>query len=135
MAQIKLEEAESVIGMILKTESEVELFKHLEDLQVSIDGIDIAGIDESFNPNLEPKLGDPIPENWFHRLDGDFCNIFRPQEWVGYEEREGHIVFAIVIHQILKPGQQSDQPDLTDQYRIRTNPEDQEGKVVSILEL
>ena len=44
-------------------------------------------------------------------------------------------MFAIVIHRILELEQQSDQPDLTDQYRIRTNPEDQEGKVVSVLEL
>ena len=129
----KLEEAESAIDIVLKAESEAELFKHLEDLQVPIDGIDIEG--DSFDPNLEPKLGEPIPENWLHRLDVDVCNIFRPEEWVGYEEREGHIVFAIVIHRILEPEQQSDKPDLTDQYLIRTNSDDQEGKVVSVLEL
>ena len=129
----KLEQAESSIDIILKAESEAELFKHLEDLQVSIDGIDIEN--ESFDPNFEPKLGEPIPENWLHRLDVDACNIFSPEEWVGYEEREGYIVFAIVIHRILEPEQQSDQPDLTDQYRIRTNSDNEEGKVVSVLEL
>ena len=129
----QLEEAESAIDIILKAESEAELYQHLEDLQVSIDGIGIEG--ESFDPNFEPKLGEPIPENWLHRLDVDACNIFRPEEWVGYEERDDHIVFALVIHRILEPEQQPDQPDLTDHYVIRTNPDDEEGKVVSVLEL
>ena len=128
-----IEEAESAIGLILKAESEVELYMHLEDLQVPIDDTDIYG--NSFDPNLQPELGARIPENWLHRLDVDVCNIFRPEEWVGYEAKEGAIVFAIVIYRILQPGQDSDQPDLTDQYLIRTSPDDQEGKPVSILEL
>ena len=128
-----LDEAESAIGLILKAESEVELYMHLEDLKVSIDDTDIYG--NSFDPNLQPELGARIPENWLHRLDVDVCNIFRPEEWVGYEEKEGVIVFAIVVHRILQPEQESDQPDLTDQYLINTSPDDQEGKSVSILEL
>ena len=129
-----LKEAESAaIGIILRAESEVELYTHLQELQVPIDDADICG--NSFDPNLDPKLGADIPENWLHRLDVDVCNIFRPEEWVGYEEKEGVIVFAIVIHRILQPEQDSDQPDLTDQYLIRTSPDDQERKTVSILEL
>ena len=129
-----LKEAESAaIGIILRAESEVELYTHLQELQVPIDDADICG--DSFDPNLDPKLGAAIPENWLHRLDADVCNIFRPEEWVGYEEKEGLIVFAIVIHRILQPEQDSDQPDLTDQYLIHTSPDAQEGKTVSILEL
>ena len=128
-----LEEAESAIELILRAESEVELHTYLVDLQVAISDIDIGG--NSFNPKLDPKLGKAIPENWLHRLGCDSCNIFRPEEWVGYEEKEGVIVFAIVIHWILQPERDSDQPDLTDQYLIRTSPDDQEGKAVSILDL
>ena len=128
-----LEEAESAIELTLRAESEVELHTYLVELQVAIGDIDIGG--NSFDPNLDPKIGKTIPENWLHRLGWDSCNIFRPEEWVGYEEKEGVIVFAIVIHRILQPERDSDQPDLTDQYLICTSPDDQEGKTVSILDL
>ena len=128
-----LEEAELAIELILKAESEVELYKQLEELQIPIDDIEIHG--NSFDPNLDPKLGARIPESWLHRLDCDSCNIFRPEEWVGYEVKEGVIVFAIVIHRIVQSENDSDQPNLTDQYLILTDPDDQEGKAVSILDL
>ena len=68
----KLEEAEFAICLILKAESEEELYKYLEDLQVPIDDTDIEG--EFFNPNLEPKLGEPIPDSRLNRLNADVCN-------------------------------------------------------------
>ena len=129
----QLKGADSAIAMILRAESEAQLYEHLEELQIAIDDTDVC--DDSFDPNLDPKLGEAIPESWLHRLDVDVNNIFIPEEWVGYEEKEGVIVFAIVIHRILQPERDSDRPDLTDQYLIRTSPDDQEGKTVSIVEL
>ena len=46
----KLEEAESAIGIILKAESEVELFKHLEDVQVSMMALTLK---VSMNPSIQ----------------------------------------------------------------------------------
>ena len=135
-SQISLKELDGVekaIDIILRAESELELSKLLEELEIPIESIDIDC--QPFNPNLQPELGKPIPENWLHRLDMDVHNTFKPEEWVGYEVREGCVVFAIVVHRILQVEQESEDAEPIDQYLIRTSPDDQEGKVVNVLYL
>ena len=128
-----LDGAEKAIDIILRAESELELSEQLEELEMPVDSI---GIDyQSFNPNLQPELGKPIPETWLHRLDMDVHNTFKPEEWVGYEVREGHVVFAIVVHRIRQVEQESEDAEPMDQYLIRTSPDDQEGNVVNVLYL
>ena len=45
-----------------------------------------------------PVLGEVIPECWHHRLDQNMFNYFLPEEWVGYENDDGKIVYAQVLH-------------------------------------
>ena len=47
-----------------------------------------------------PKLSDIIPERWHHRLDQNILNLFRPEEWVGYETEDGTVVYAQVLYEI-----------------------------------
>ena len=45
-----------------------------------------------------PVLGEVIPECWHHRLDQNMFNYFLPEEWVGYENEDGKIVYAQILH-------------------------------------
>jgi len=90
-----------------------------------------------FDANITPKLGKPIPESWHHRLDQDINNLFHPEEWVGYEDRENHFVFAQVIHPILEGGAGSLYvgAHIHMRYKIYVSEDDEEGKEVSALDL
>ena len=52
--------------------------------------------------DYNPKLGQPIPFEWYHRLQCDIHNDFRSHEWVGYEDKENHIIFARVEYSVDK---------------------------------
>ena len=128
-----LDGAEKAIDIILRAKSELEVSEQLQELEIPIDSI---GIDyPPFSPNLQPELSKPIPESWLHRLDMDVHNTFKPEEWVGYEVREGCVVFAIIVHRILQVEQESEDAEPIDKYLIHTSPDDQEGKVVNVLYL
>ena len=60
--------------------------------QIGTTSLDLASEDI-----FDPKLGDTIPESWHFMLDQNFCNIFFPQEWVGYEKSEERVVFAQIV--------------------------------------
>ena len=45
-----------------------------------------------------PVLGEIIPDCWHHRLDQNIFNYFLPEEWVGYENEDGKIVYAQILH-------------------------------------
>ena len=47
-----------------------------------------------------PKLGDAVATCWHHRLDQNILNLFRSQEWVGYENQNGAIVYAQILYEI-----------------------------------
>ena len=49
--------------------------------------------------NTDPILGDTIAECWHHRLDQNVLNLFRPEEWVGYEQG-GRIIYAQIVHEV-----------------------------------
>jgi len=91
--------------------------------------LDIA--DAKFDANVTPKLGKPIPESWHHRLDQDINNLFHPEEWVGFEDRENQFVFAQVIHPVLK----GVGARIHMRYKIYVSEDDKEGKEVSALKL
>ena len=48
--------------------------------------------------DLEPVLGEVIPECWHHRLDQNIFNYFTPQELVGYETETNDIIYAQVLY-------------------------------------
>ena len=131
-----LKQPDLAVSHLLKAVTVDEVSKLLEDLEVHFEFSDVD-FGDPFDPNLKPKLGSPIPESWHHRLQLDINNIFRPEEWVGYEEREDHIIFALVAHRIVSDEQTSglEEVEPLDQYLIYTHENDQNGKSVSVIEL
>ena len=83
------------------------------------------------------KLGKEVPECWHHRLDQSIENVFNPGEIVGYEDMDGHIIIAQIMHPILPEGVESFNfvPRMSMRYRIYTSPNDEEGTEVSVLKL
>ena len=79
------------------------------------------------------ELGRPIPDKWLSALHNDINNIFRAQEWVGYEKREDRYIWAIVLHPINDAD--TEKNPLMRRYRILITEEDEEGIVVSVLDL
>ena len=85
---------------------------------------------------LDPQLGDQIPKSWHFRLDQNINNIFHPQEWVGYEKSENHIIFAQIVHPVKPDGPTGDPvKPFHLKYRIFTSATNEDGEVVSALDL
>ena len=95
--------------------------------------IDDMGITSDGDDDDTVELGRPIPDMWLSALDNDINNIFRPQEWVGYEKREDYYIWAIVLHPINDAD--TEKNPLMRRYRILITEEDEEGIVVSVLDL
>ena len=78
------------------------------------------------------KLGEEVPECWHHRIDQDIDNVFNPMEYVGYEDRDSHIIVAQIVHPIEpEKGEQV----LQKRFKIYVSEDDKQGKDVSILSL
>ena len=76
------------------------------------------------------RIGEEIPQCWHHRIDQDIDYVFNPMEYVGYEDREGHVIVAQIVHPIkLKDGESK----LEMKYKIFIKEDDEEGRDVSIL--
>ena len=93
--QLEISSVQKLVSLfedLLRATNEVQVCNYLQKKQIAIAGLDSVN-DDIFNP----KLGDKIPESWHFMLDQDFCNIFFPQEWVGYEKSEEHVVFAQIM--------------------------------------
>ena len=71
------------------------VFKVPDVIRDSLSGCD--GIEQDMI-STNPVLGEVIPECWHHRLDQSIFNYFLPEEWVGYENEEGKIVYAQILH-------------------------------------
>ena len=110
------------------------MVQRLEDIQDVLQTLNLRlDTRELSYHDLEPRLGDPIPLTWHHRLDQAPGNIFRPQEWVGYETKDESIVFAQVVH----PVESSDNTagKLKIKYRVYITEDDVTGIIVSSLSL
>ena len=99
----------------------------LQTLNLRLDTREISYHDQ------EPKLGDPIPLAWHHRLDQAPNNIFRSQEWVGYETENERIVFAQVAHPVESTDATSGK--LKTRYRVYIAEDDVIGIIVSSLSM
>ena len=67
------------------------VFKVADVIRQSLPGCDII---EQDMITTNPELGGIIPECWHHRLDQNIFNYFVPEEWVGYENEDGKIVYV-----------------------------------------
>ena len=101
--------------------------------------------------NFSPRLGQPIPTAWYHHLHSDIHNVFRSHEWVGYEDKENHIIFARVEYHVEKFHDTQEEYESAsedeeawiseelDSYIIMTssdaNEEEERFKTVSVVEL
>ena len=112
-----------LIKMCLKARSVARLEKILSGY-----GIQLEGRMRGF----VKKLGVVVPVCWHHRLDQDIDNVFNPMEYVGYEDREGHIIIAQIVHPVAA---EEDTPKLEKKYRIYVREDDTEGIDVSIFSL
>ena len=121
---LRLKEYISTLLMAQRLEDIQEV---LQTLNLRLDTREISYHDQ------EPKLGDPIPLAWHHRLDQAPNNIFRPQEWVGYETEDESIIFAQIVHPVESTDVTSGK--LWTTYRIYITEDDVTGIVVSSLSL
>jgi sacsin len=112
-----------LIKQCLKVSTTMDLKRILENM-----GVDLEGRMYRF----EKKLGEEIPACWHHRLDQDIDNVFNPMEYVGYEDREDHIIVAQIVHPVIAD---EEAPRFERKYRIYVKEDDLEGIDVSILSL
>ena len=126
-----VQELVSFFESLLRAKNEEEVYRHLRRKQIGTTGLDLASEDI-----LNPKLGDTVPESWHFMLDQDFCNIFFPQEWVGYEKSEEHVVFAQIVFCVI-PEDKTDGPlnPSNLKYKIIPSEVDEIGIEVSSLKL
>ena len=88
--------------------------------------VNLGDIDTPFDV---PKIGQPLQRCDCHQ---DINNIFRAQEWVGYEYKEDHFIYAIVLHPML-PGKPTEY--LHTFYKIKFGENEEDWKEVSALDL
>ena len=133
-----IEPAVKAVEILLKGPSPAEIRQVLNNLGMSTTGLQLQ---RRVNLDLTPKLGESIPEEWHHHLYYDIHNVFRPQEWVGYEYRENHFIFARIEYHVVqhRPTLKEEDEDCSggelDVYRIVTGEDDEDGKEVTVIEL
>ena len=60
-------------------------------------GVDTIDLEMNSSVDREPMLGDLIPERFHYTLDQSLFNFFYPEEWVGYENDYGNLVYAQIL--------------------------------------
>ena len=84
-----------------------------------------------FEADVKPRLGKPVPQTWHHRLDQDINNLFHSEEWVGYENEKGDIIFAQVVCPMIPEIPCAFQM----KYKVLINEEDNKGIEVNSLSI
>ena len=124
---IKLDE---VIYKLLDVQCEDDFKSIMEeyDQDIIIDDDYLISADDSM-----PEPGQPMTMYWKSFLDHNVNNIFRPQEWVGYERSDDNFIWAIILHQV----QQEDVNNhFLRKYAIQIDNEDEiHEEIVSISSL
>ena len=116
----------NIINETLYAKSEVDIRYVLTKHGISLT------TDFVFDPSLTPEFKKEIPLSWHHRLLQDPNHIFTPGEWVGWEERDGTIVFVRIAYPLLENLGPNDLPS---RYKIFTSRDDEEGREVDVLDL
>ena len=104
----------SAVHECLMVQSNRDLRRTLERLKINISGIDLPS---KLNVGNSVAIGNMIPHNLLCLLQVDICSLFYTQEWVGYEIRDGYLIYAIVQCPIqINCG---DQNEFTRHYKIK----------------
>ena len=120
---------ENHVCSCIKIHDREDLEQVMEKYKIDDMGITSDGDDDDDTV----ELGRPIPDKWLSALDNDINNIFRAQEWVGYEKREDRYIWAIVLHPINDAD--TEKNPFMRRYRILITEEDEEDIVASVLDL
>ena len=91
----ELPELNEFVCQLLQCSSISKIPEVIKTYLPGVDTIDLESVDR------DPVLGDHIPERFHHTLDQNLCNFFYPEEWVGYENEHGNIVYAQILCEIV----------------------------------
>ena len=133
-----LYQPERAIGFLLKCPNTHDVKEMLHEMGVSLADIELSG---RMNTDIVPKLGETIPEELHHRLKFDILNVFRPQEWVAFADREDHYIFARIEYCIKSDVKPQNELELNDYLELRrylitiSDSEDEATKEVSVVDL
>ena len=124
---IKLDEVISEF-LDVETEEDFKLFMKEYGQNAIVDNEYVISADDSM-----PEPGQPMGRYWESFLVQSDDNIFRPQEWVGYERNDDDFIWAIILHQV----QQEDAENrYSKKYAIQIDNEDEiHEEIVFILSL
>ena len=127
-----LRECDEVMDTLLKIEAPEDIKAILDEYGISSLGIIFQ---REFDYHLDPELGEPIPDEFHHRLYSDIYNNFKPQEFVGYEIRENQFIYARVEYKVRR--EEEEEEEELDRYVIRLNDREEEDskKMVSVIYL
>ena len=110
----------------IQSNSSLEEVGSCYSVQLSLTDTEMEEEDEN---EFYPTLGKPFPEKFICRLDNSIRNIFRPQEWVGYEISNENFVWAIVLYpENDKEDSISGPENLIKKFRILVNECDQDNE-------
>ena len=109
----------------------VQSTEDLQSLAIVVEDLEL--LEDELNDDYVPKIGQPIPPQLIAMLDSDINHIYRPQEFIGYEIVENYFVWAIVLYPVQVS--QSDDDPIMKKYVIAYNQQDEEGEVVSALDI
>ena len=74
--------------------------KVVELIKTHLPGVDIMDLEANISVNRDPVLGDSIPKRFHHTLIQDIFYFFYPEEWVGYENENGTIVYVQILDEV-----------------------------------
>ena len=116
---------QETFGYLLRAQSASELIGELQTLCLPV--AEIAA-----NENIELTIGMEIHHDWHYRLDQDVDNLFHANEFVGYEDEEGHFILVMIVHAV-----SSEDPinTYTRKFKVFTSENDEDGVEVSVLSL
>ena len=94
---IKSKELNELIYKLLDVQNEEDFKSVMEeyDQDVNIDNECLISADDS-----KPEPGQPMAIYWKSLIDHNVNNVFRPQEWVGYERSDDDFIWAIILHEV-----------------------------------
>ena len=127
-----LQECEELLSQLLMANNAEDIMDIMSEHQIPLSGAADMYQLGPFNPNIEPKLGSPIPESWHHRLQQDIDNIFRAGEWVGYEKADEVIVFARIGYRVENEDSESES---FDKYLIYVEENVLYGQIASVVSI
>ena len=143
MSSCAVRGAEKIIGALMRAEDVKEVQEFLRDFRINTSDLQL---EEPFDFSHIPKVGEEVPESWHHRLQCDINNCFRPQEMAALEVGEEQYIYVVVEHKVLptsvatqatesESDTEEEEEFELDKYQIRVGENEDDTKVVSVVEL